>query len=244
MLGTLINAGAILLGGLLGATTRTEVSMQRQQFIKVLLGVATVWFGLRLVWIGLASGTAKYFFYQLVIVLIAMVLGHLIGKLCRIQAMMNRIGQGAKAKLERASQEGKKAANDGFMAATMLFCAAPLGIVGALEDGLSRYWAPLAIKAVMDCFATLTFARMFGWMAMLSAVPVAALLWGLTLLGAALEPWLTAHQLVGVFHASAGLIITYVALVIFEVKKVEIGNYLPALAVAPALMKLSQVLFG
>ena len=78
---------------------------------------------------------------------------------------------------------------------------------------------------------------------MLSAVPVAAFLYALTLLGAAIEPWLTTHQLVGVFHASAGLIMTYVALVIFEVKKVEIGNYLPALAVAPALMKLSQIVF-
>jgi len=220
--------------------------MQRQQFIKVLLGVATVWFGLRLVWIGLwlPSRTAKSFFYQLVIVLVAMVVGHLIGKWCRIQALMNRIGQSAKIKLERAAKEGKKAANDGFMAATMLFCAAPLGIVGALEDGVSHYWAPLAIKAVMDCLAALSFARMFGWMAILSAVPVAAFLYALSLLGAALEPLLAAHQLAGVFHASAGLIMTYVALVIFEVKKVEIGNYLPAFVVAPVLMKLSQIIFG
>ena len=244
MFGTLINAGAILAGGLLGATTKVEVSVRRQQFIKVLLGVATVWFGLRLVWIGLASGTAKYFFYQLIIVLVAMVLGHLIGKLCRIQALMNRIGQSAKVKLERTATEGKKAANDGFIAATMLFCAAPLGIVGALEDGVSRYWAPLAIKAAMDCLAAHSFTRMFGWMAILSAVPVAAFLFALTLMGVAIEPLLTAHGLLGVFHASAGLIMTYVALVIFEVKKVEIGNYLPTLIVAPALMKLGQVLFA
>jgi uncharacterized membrane protein YqgA involved in biofilm formation len=162
MVGTLINAGAILAGGLLGATTKVEVSVRRQQLIRVLLGVATAWFGLRLVWIGLAAGTARFFFYQLFIVLVAMVLGHLVGKLCRIQALMNRIGQSAKVKLERATTEGKRAANDGFTAATLLFCAAPLGIVGALEDGLSRYFAPLAIKAVMDCLAALSFARMFG----------------------------------------------------------------------------------
>jgi uncharacterized membrane protein YqgA involved in biofilm formation len=73
---------------------------------------------------------------------------------------------------------------------------------------------------------------------------VAAFLFALTLIGAAIEPWLNSHGVIGVVHASAGLIITYVALVIFEVKKVEIGNYLPALVVAPALMKLSQLLFG
>lgn len=240
MLGTLLNVGAILLGAILGFATKVDVPLRRQQQIKVLLGVATAFFGLKLVWTGLASGTAKFFFHQLVIVLIGMVLGHLVGKLCRIQALMNRIGQSAKVKLERASKQGANAANEGFMAATLLFCAAPLGIVGALEDGLSRYFQPLAIKAVMDGLAALSFARMFGWTAMLSAVPVAAFLSGLTLLGERAEPLLSQHGVLGVVHASAGLLITYVALIIFEVKKVEIGNYLPALVVAPALMKLSQ----
>ena len=244
MLGTLLNVGAILLGAILGFATKVDVSLRRQQQIKVLLGVATAFFGLKLVWTGLASGTAKFFFHQLVIVLIAMVVGNLLGKLCRIQALMNRIGQSAKAKLERVSAKGANAAGDGFMAATLLFCAAPLGIVGALEDGLSAYFQPLAIKAVMDCLAALSFARMFGWTAMLSAVPVAALLSGLTLLGERAEPLLSQQGVLGVVHASAGLLITYVALIIFEVKKVEIGNYLPALVVAPALMKLSQIILG
>jgi uncharacterized membrane protein YqgA involved in biofilm formation len=245
MIGTFLNAGAILLGALVGLTTKLDVSARRQQQIKVLLGVAAAWFGLKLVWIGLASGTARFFFHQLVVVLIAMIVGHAIGKACRIQALMNRIGQTAKAKLESAA--GKRGANsggDGFIAATLLFCAAPLGIVGALEDGLSQYFYPLAVKAVMDGLAALSFARMFGWTALLSAVPVAAFLSGWTLFGAWIASWLVGQGLIGVVHASAGLVITYVALVIFEVKKVEIGNYLPALVVAPVLMKLSQLLFS
>jgi uncharacterized protein len=243
MVGTFLNAGAILLGAVLGSATKVEVSVRRQQQIKVLLGVATAFFGFKLMWTGLASGTAGFFFHQFVIAVIAMVVGHLVGKLCRIQALMNGIGRTAKAKLERVSQGSAKAAGDGFMAATLLFCAAPLGVVGALEDGLSRYFQPLAIKAVMDGLAALSFARMFGWTAMLSAVPVAAFLSGLTLLGERLGPVLDQHGVLGVVHASAGLLMTYVALIIFEVKRVEIGDYLPALIVAPALMKLSQVLF-
>jgi len=243
MLGTLLNAGAIVLGAILGLATKSEIPVGRQQQIKVLLGVACVWFGFRLLWIGLATGTAKFFFYQLLIVLVAMIVGHAVGKLCGIQRMMNRIGQSAKVKLERAAAQPKKAAGDGVIAAALLFCAAPLGIVGALEDGLQRYFAPLAIKAVMDGLAAFSFARMFGWTALVAAVPVAAFLSGLTLLGDRIEPWLAAQGLLGVVHASGGLIMTYVTLVIFEVKKVEIANYLPALVVAPALMKLSQLLF-
>ncbi len=247
MIGTFLNAGAILLGAIIGLATRFEVPTRRQQQIKVLLGVATAWFGLKLLWDGLTSGitgfSARLFFGQFIIVLVAMVLGHLLGRACRIQVLMNRIGQYAKSKLETAAaRRGKTWRGDGFIAITLLFCAAPLGIVGALEDGLSRYFQPLAVKAVMDGLAALSFARMFGWTALLSVVPVVAFLSGWTLLGARFEPWLTGEGLIGVVHASAGLIITYVALVIFEVKKVEIGNYLPALAIAPALMKLSQLL--
>ncbi len=244
MIGTWLNVGAVFLGALLGLATKVEVSAQRQQFIRVLLGVATVWFGLKLVWNGLASSTARFFFHQLLIVLLAMIIGHLIGKLFRIQMLFNRIGHDAKLKLENAAAHKRKGSSDGFIAATMLFCAAPLGIVGALEDGLVGYFAPLAIKAVMDGLAAMAFARMFGWTALLSAVPVAAFLLTLTTAGVHLEPMLTGHGLLGVVHASAGLVITNVALVIFEVKKVEIANYLPAIAVAPALMKLSQIIFS
>jgi uncharacterized protein len=243
MIGTLINVSAILLGALIGLATKVDVSVQRQHFIKVLLGVATSWFGLKLCWNGLSGGSVTLFIHQFFVVLVAMMLGHLIGKLCRIQKFFNHIGQTAKTKLESASAGGAKAGADGFLAATLLFCAAPLGIVGALEDGLSRYLAPLAIKAVMDGLAALSFARMFGWTTLLSAIPLAALLSTLTVLGSRAEPLLAAYALTGVVHASAGLIITYVALVIFEVKKVEIANYLPALAVAPLLMHLSRIIF-
>jgi len=244
MLGTLLNAGAILVGALLGSVTKFELSVGRQQLIKVLLGVATAWFGLKLLWTGIGGGTAKFFFHQFVIVLLGMITGHALGKLCRIQAYMNRIGQMAKTRLEAAASGNAGARSDGFIAATALFCAAPLGIIGGLEDGLSRYYQPLAIKAVMDCLAAFSFARMFGWTAMLAAVPVAALLSGLSLAGDRLEPFLNQQGVLGVVHASAGLILTYVALVIFEVKKVEIGNYLPSLLAAPILMKLSQAVFG
>ena len=247
MIGTLLNAGAIALGAIVGLATKLELAPRRQQQIRVLLGVATSWFGLKLLWTGLTSGSssfsAKLFFYQLIVVLISMVAGHAIGKAAGIQALLNRIGQTAKTKLETAaSKRSASSAGDGFIAASLLFCASPLGIVGALEDGLLNFFWPLAIKAVMDCLAALSFARMFGWTAILSAVPVAAFLSGWTLLGAWAQSWLLGQGLIGVVHASAGLTITYVALVIFEVKKVEIGNYLPALVVAPALMKLSKMI--
>ena len=244
MIGTLLNVGAIAVGAVIGCATRFDVAPGRQRQLKILLGVATFWFGFKLLWLGLAGGPARHFFHQLAVVLVAMIVGHAVGKLCGVQAWMNRLGQVAKSRLARAGTGSAATRNDGFIAATALFCAAPLGLIGALEDGLARIVGPLAIKAVMDGLAALSFGRLFGWMALLTAIPVAALLSGISLGGDRLEPWLSQQGLLGVVHATAGLILTYIGLVIFEVKKVEIGNYLPCLIAAPALMKLSQVLWS
>ena len=123
----------------------------------------------------------------------------------------------------------------------MLFCVAPLGWLGAVPDGLSGYFYLLAVKAVMDGLAMMGFVRAFGWPAALSAFPVFVLLGTITL---ACRFWaqpflavhgLNDHQLADSVNAVAGLIACPVALVIFEVRKVELANFLPGLALAPLL---------
>ena len=47
-----------------------------------------------------------------------------------------------------------------------------LGILGAFQDCLAGYYYPLGVKAVMDGLATMGFVRLFGWGAMLAALPV------------------------------------------------------------------------
>jgi uncharacterized membrane protein YqgA involved in biofilm formation len=49
------------------------------------------------------------------------------------------------------------------------------------------------------------------------------------------QPLLETHSLLASVNVTAGLIACTVALVILEVRKVELANYLPGLAVAPLL---------
>jgi uncharacterized membrane protein YqgA involved in biofilm formation len=46
---------------------------------------------------------------------------------------------------------------------------------------------------------------------------------------------LRAHGLVDSVNATAGLLIFCVALIIFEIKKIEVADYYPSLVIAPAL---------
>jgi len=235
MIGTVLNVTGILAGGIVGLSRRAPMTPANELFAKVILGVFTVWFGLRLTWLSV-SGSFLQVIEQLVVVLVALMLGKLTGHLLRLQKFSNRLGRDAR-ELITVRQPGQPGgANAGFKACAILFCAAPLGILGAIEDGLHGYFAPLVIKAVIDGLATMGFVKMFGWSAMLSALPVLAFQGTLALLSFFfLKPFLAAHGLMEPLNAVAGLLIFSVALVILGLKKLELADYLPSLAFAPLL---------
>jgi uncharacterized membrane protein YqgA involved in biofilm formation len=105
-----------------------------------------------------------------------------------------------------------------------------------VTDGLSCYFYFLVVKAAMDGLAMTSFVKMFGWVSALSAFPVFIFLGAITIaVQFYAKPFLNSHNLVYPANAAAGFVACAVALVIFEVRKVELANYLPALAVAPLL---------
>jgi len=234
-IGAFLNALGILLGGLFGLARREPLSARAQIFSRNALGAAAVFFALRLVWLSV-NGTVLTCLKQLVLALLAIMLGNLLGKLLRLQKLSNRLGRYATRLLASAETSSSRKIADGFCACTILFWAAPLGLLGAVADGLSGYFYLLAVKGVMDGLAMTSFVKMFRWPAALSALPVFALL-GFIALACQLYalPFLKSHQLVDSVNAAAGLAACAVALVIFEVRKVELANFLPALIVAPLL---------
>jgi hypothetical protein len=239
MTGTILNGAGIAAGALFGLAKKKPPSLANQFFFKAVLGVLTIVCGLRLTWMGL-NGSFLQILKQLVIVMAALALGRLTGRLLRLQKMSNHLGQFAREKMAAARPDSPRRFNDGFNVCTVLFCAAPLGILGAICEGLTAggsgpgYFYPLAIKAVMDGLAAMSFIAMFGSGVVLSAVPVMVFQGTITLLcGRLLQPFLLAHGLVDPVMATAGLLIFCVALILFEIKKVEVTDYLPSLAFAP-----------
>ena len=239
MIGAFLNALGILLGALFGLAVRAPLAAPAQNFFKSALGAFTVFYGLRLVYENV-HGTVSMCFKQLCLAALAVVLGFWLGKLLRLQKMSNRVGHQAAVLLAAAQKNPPGNPAAGFAAATILFCAAPLGILGAVADGLENYFYLLLVKAVMDGLAMMSFVKIFRWPAALAALPVFLFLNGLSLavqLGA--QPWLAAHALTHSVGLAAGIVTGIVALVIFEIRRVELANYLPALAVAPLLAHLA-----
>jgi len=239
--GAILNAAGILIGGIFGLMRVTPLSASTQGFFKMSLGVLTMFFGLRLTWLSV-NGTFGQVIKQITIAFGAIILGNLLGKLLRFQKMSNRMGQYAKRLIETNRPDDPHRFSNGMNACAVLFCAAPLGILGSIQDALPReaggmgYFYPLAIKALMDGLAMAGFVKFFGPGAMVSALPVFVFQGTITMAcHIYLEPFLRAHGLLNSVNAVGGLVVCTVGVVIFEIRRVELADYLPSLAVAPLI---------
>jgi len=239
--GAILNAAGILIGGIFGLIRTTPLSAQAQGFFKVMLGVLTMFFGLRLTWLSV-NGAFTQVLKQLVIAFGAIILGNLLGKLLRLQKLSNRLGQYARRVIESTRADDPRRFSHGLNACAVLFCAAPLGMLGAIQDALpteaggAGYFYSLAAKALMDGLAMTGFVKMFGWGAMVSALPVFVLQGTITMaIHIYLEPFLRTHALLDSVNAVGGLIVCTVGVVIFGIRRVELADYLPSLAVAPLI---------
>lgn len=232
-IGTLLNASGIVMGGIFGLAKKTQLSAASQNYLKILIGAFTAFCGLRLTWISL-GGPFLHILKQLAVVVLALMAGRLTGRLLRLQKASNRLGQFARDRITRTGRESPDRFADGFSVCAVLFCAAPLGILGAIQDGLSGYYLPLAAKGAMDGLATMGFVAMFGPGVVLSAVPVLIFQGTVTLLCARfLQHWLHIHGWIDPVNATGGLLVFCVALVVFELRKIELTDYLPSLCYAP-----------
>jgi uncharacterized membrane protein YqgA involved in biofilm formation len=234
MTGALINALGILAGGAWGLAARKPIPPPYPLALQILLGVYTMWFGLRLAWVSL-NGSMRQLFGQLGLVMLAMVLGKLTGRCLRLQKLSNSIGRHATQTL--AAPPSQRLFNDGFLLATGLFCAGPLAILASVQEGLTGFSPVFVVKAGIDGLAAYAFCQTFGWGVILSAMPVLAVESAMIRGARLLEPVLRERPMpmIDTVNATDGLLIFCVAMIILGLKKIEVADYLPSLAFAPLL---------
>jgi uncharacterized membrane protein YqgA involved in biofilm formation len=178
---------------------------------------------------------------QLGIGLLSLSLGSAAGRLLGLQKGVNRLGKWARNRFETATNseaeaQGKwRQQSDGFVTCTLLFCVGPMAILGAIQDGLEGKWQTLGLKGVLDGLAAMGFVSSFGWGPILAAIPVLAYQGTITLAAGRLEPLLHRAEVKDSIGIAGGFVVACIAVVILEVRKVPLADYLPALIVAPLL---------
>src|SRR3712207_4403540 len=128
---------------------------------------------------------------------------------------------------------------EAFFTASLLFCVGPLTVVGAIQDGLTGDYEALATKALLDGFASIALAAALGWGVSLAATSVLVYQGALSL-GATLFEDILQGEALAVLTSAGGVLIIGISLKLLEVTDVKVGNFLPALIFAPALVGVAS----
>lgn len=231
MVGTLVNAAAVVVGSTLGLALRRRAASAGTGSVMQGLGLVTLFIGAQMAHEALVSGNPAA---PLLPVLISMALGGYLGERWRIEARLEALGERVRQAVERrfGSQDGEFAR--AFVASSLLFVVGPMTVVGSLADGMFGDARILLTKAVMDGIASVAFASALGPGVFLSAGTVLIYQGSLTLAGAMLGRAFSSLALAAI-SASGGLLILAIGLNMVGATRISTGNLLPALGAAPLL---------
>lgn len=218
--GTIINVVAVAAGSLIGRWAGRYLSTRMRNTLMVGLGLAVLLIGLKL---ALQS-------QQVMIVIGSLILGGLIGELLGIEQRLEAFGLGLQS---RFSGMGKIA--EGFVTASLLYCVGAMAIMGALQDGIGEKPTILYAKAALDGVASIALTSTLGIGVLFSVVPLALYQGGITLATGLTRSILTAPVIVEM-NAVGGLLIVAIALDLMGIKRLPVGNLLPAVFVTIPLL--------
>jgi uncharacterized membrane protein YqgA involved in biofilm formation len=231
--GTFLNIAAIAIGSGIGITLGNRLRENSQRLITDVLGLVTL-LGATSALIPLWSESFNGQIPKstgLLLILGSMLIGGLIGSAFKLEQRLDTFGENLRKRF-RASEESPFI--EGFVSSSLLFVIGPLAILGSISDGAGQGIDQLVLKSSLDFFAAMAFASTLGWGVMASIIPVGIYqgLW--TIAGFSLGSILDQYQ-IDAMTICGGLMLIAIALRLLDIKRISVGNLLPALFLAPLL---------
>lgn len=226
MLGTVVNALAIVAGSLLGSVLKKGLPERMKNTVMQGLGLCVILIG--------AQGALKT--ENVMIVILSVVAGGVLGSLIGVEKGLDVLGKSLQRKMSGA---GNTDVGKGFVTATLIFCVGSMAIVGSLSSGLRGDHATLFAKSILDGVTSVILSGTLGIGVMLSAVPVLLYQGGITLLSTVLAPLLT-DRVILEMSATGGLLIIGIGLNMIRDKHISVGDLLPAVLFPPLFLLFLQ----
>ncbi len=254
-LGTAINVVAVVVGALAGMALGHRLSEQVRSVVTDALGLVTLLVAALSAYEVTSPALAETVGtgVPVLVVLGSLLIGGIVGALLRIEHRLASLAGVIQSYAARSASSPAAAGTavpehpsgssarerfiEGWLTTSLLFCVGPLTVLGSLNDGLGRGIDQLVLKSTLDLFAAMAFAASFGIGVLFSAVSVAVVQGGLTLVGVALGTVVPeAH--IAALTSVGGLLLVGIALRLLRVRDVPVGDLLPALVVAPVLVSV------
>lgn len=230
MLGTLVNALAIMAGSLLGLFFSKGIADNYREII--MNGV-----GLSVVLIGVKSALVTD---NLMVVIFSVILGALAGEAAKIEARLEALGRFLERRVAAKSSDTGSFAR-GFVTASLVFCVGSMAIIGSLESGLTGNHQTLFAKSVLDGVTSVIFGSAMGLGVMFSAVAV-FLYQGLITMTAVFMKSFLVPETIGQMTSVGGLLIMAIGFNMLKITTIRVGNLIPAIFLPLVWFALQRLL--
>ena len=235
--GAILNMVTVALGSLIGLLLGSRLPVKIQESVVTGLGLVTLF-------VGISNANKSG---NIIIPLLSVVFGVIVGELLDIQTRLEQFGGWLQSRVGAAPAAGAADSRTrfitGFITASLVFCIGPLTFVGSIQDGigLAVGFQQIAIKSVLDLFASMAFAASFGVGVLFSVVTILVIQGGLSLLGMVLGNFMST-PMINEMTGTGGLLLVGLALILLDLKKPRMANFLPALVLAPLMVALAGAL--
>lgn len=215
LLGTLVNALAILVGGALGLVLKGGIPDRIGQTVMQAVALAICLLGL--------AGALQGMPYVLEVI-IFLAIGSALGEWMDIEKRLENLGHRLETKFSKGASQFSK----GFVTTSLLYCVGAMAIMGALESGIHQNHEVLYSKSVIDGITAIVFASTLGIGVLFSAVSVFIYQGSITLMASGIAGILT-EEVVTQMSAVGGLLILGLGVSMLIGHKIKVGNMLPSI---------------
>lgn len=228
-LGTIVNVAAIVVGGLAGLLGGRRIPERLQKTLMSAMGVSVLFVGVSgaLSQMLRAEGGALTVQGTMMMIL-SLAVGAVLGELLDLEDRMERFGAWLKVKTKSESDGGFIGA---FVTASLTVCIGAMAIVGSIQDGILGDHATLFAKAVLDLVIIMVMTASMGKGCIFSAIPVAILQGGVTLLSRVIAPVMT-DVAIASLSFTGSVMIFCVGVNLIWGKTIKVANLLPTLVFA------------
>ncbi len=223
MLGTFVNAGAVIVGGIAGMLFNKSMPDRFKTIYFQAVGLFTIAIGISMVWN----------MQHILIVVSSLAIGSLLGEWWNLEAGAEKMSEYLKKKLHIGSERF----TEGLITAFLLYCIGAMTIVGAINEGTGGSSEVLLTKSLMDGFSSVILASAFGVGVIVSAIPLVIFQGGITLLAMYAGSFFTQDIILGLTSVG-GILLIGLGINILEIKKLRIMNMLPSLLIVALLLWL------
>ena len=221
MLGTIVNASAIVGGCLIGLIVKERLTEKISSTIMNGLALCVLYIGI--------SGALKG--QDTLQLIICIAVGALVGEIIDIDKRLNNLGDIIEKKIngkKKNQTEEKISISEGFVTSSLLFCVGAMAVVGSLESGLQGNHTTLFAKSILDGISSIIFTSSLGIGVILSSIAVLIYQGSITLLAGGLSTILT-DTVISNMSAVGSLLIVGLGLNMLGASKLKVANLLPAI---------------